>query len=199
METALRERLEKSLSGEEARYVYVDTVNNAFIAAQIKALREDRNLSQEQLAELLGTQQSGVSRLERPDYAAWKVETLRKLARAFGVRVRIRFEEFSSLLDEIGGFDDKNLIPRKFEDDPVFGSGSGRSRRPRTRRKITFSAPKKRSKYLRKPPMRETAIPYNQTLSTAQHRSANDAQPSTHSSIGANSTSPITLGAQYGR
>ena len=112
------EKLGKSLANEDARSVYADTVTNAFVAAQIKALRENRGFSQEQLAELIGTKQSGVSRLERADYSSWKVETLRKLARAFHVRLRIRFEGFGTLLDEIGGFDNENLLPPKFEDDP---------------------------------------------------------------------------------
>jgi len=127
------ERLKRDLQDEEARYVYADTVTNAFVAAQIKGLREERGLNQEQLAALIGTQQSGVSRLEKADYSAWKVETLRKLAKALGVRLRIRFEEFGTLPDEIGGFDDKNLLPRRFEDDPVFKRGSSSGRRPRIR------------------------------------------------------------------
>ena len=116
----LKARVVNSLQSEEGRNAYTDTITNAFVAAQIKALREDRGFSQEQLAELIGTKQSGVSRLERADYSSWKIETLRKLARAFHVRLRIRFEGFGTLLDEIGGFDDKNLLPPKFEDDPAF-------------------------------------------------------------------------------
>jgi transcriptional regulator with XRE-family HTH domain len=112
--------LRNDLQNEEGRYAYADTVTNAFVAAQIKELREDRCLTQSVLAQLVGTKQSGISRLQRTDYSAWKVDTLRKLARAFGVRLRIRFEEFGTLLDEIQGFDNKNLIPRRFEDDPVF-------------------------------------------------------------------------------
>ena len=109
------EQLGKSLAKEEARYVYADTVTNTFVSAQIKALREDRDLSQEELAELVGTKQSGISRLEKADYSAWKIETLRKLAKAFGVRLRIRFREFGTLIEEVGGFKEKNLLPRKFE------------------------------------------------------------------------------------
>jgi transcriptional regulator with XRE-family HTH domain len=76
-------------------------MTNAFVSAQIKALKEDRELTQEQIAELIGTQQSGVSRLLRSDYSAWNVDTLRRLARAFGVRLCIRFEEFGTLLTDV--------------------------------------------------------------------------------------------------
>src|SRR3984957_12543788 len=116
----LVQELKTDLYNEEARYVYVDTVANAFIAAQIKALREDRGLTQADLADLTGTKQSGISRLQRADYSAWKVETLRKLARAFGVRLRIRFEEFGTITDDIAGFNEGNLVPRKFSEDPIF-------------------------------------------------------------------------------
>jgi transcriptional regulator with XRE-family HTH domain len=132
----LVERIRKDLQDKEARYVYADTIVNAFVAAQIKGLREERGLSQDQLATLIGTQQSGISRLEKADYSAWKVETLRKLAKALGVRLRIRFEEFNTLLDEIKGFDDKNLLPRRFEDDPVFALKSATNRRNHRRSRV---------------------------------------------------------------
>ena len=85
----LLDQLKENFKNEEARYAYADAVVNALISAQIKAQREDRQLSQEQLGALVGTKQSGISRLERADYSSWKVETLRKLARAFGLRLRI--------------------------------------------------------------------------------------------------------------
>jgi transcriptional regulator with XRE-family HTH domain len=153
----LIERLKKDLRDEEARYVYADTVTNAFVATQIKSLREERGFSQEQLATLIGTQQSGVSRLEKADYSAWKVETLRKLAKALGVRLRIRFEEFGTLRDEITGFDDRNLLPRRFEDDPAFKTT--RQSRQRTRKirgynrgSNLFVLKRKPRRHRRKPP-----------------------------------------------
>jgi hypothetical protein len=72
------------------------------------------------LAALIGTKQSGISRLQSRDYSAWKVETLRKLAKAFGVRLRISFEEFGTITDDIASFNQGNLVPRKFSEDPEF-------------------------------------------------------------------------------
>ena len=119
MRTGLIERFKTDFQIEEARYAYAEDFLNTYVAAQIKNLREDRELSQERLAELVGTKQSGISRLENVNYSSWKVETLRKLARALGVRLRISFEEFGTLILEIETFD-KNLAPRRFEDDPTF-------------------------------------------------------------------------------
>ncbi len=116
----LVEGLKQTLKNEDARYVYADTVVNSLVSAQIKALRENRKLSQQELANLIGTKQSGISRLEKADYSTWKIETLRKLARAFGVRLRISFDEFSTLSPDISGFTKARLCPRRFEDDPVF-------------------------------------------------------------------------------
>jgi hypothetical protein len=48
------------------------------------------------------------------------VETLRKLARALGVRLRISFEEFGTLPDEFESFRRENLLRAPFEHDPVF-------------------------------------------------------------------------------
>lgn len=118
------ERLKTEFGSEDARYAYTDSVTNAFITGQIKALREARNLTQEQLADLVGTRQSGISRWQNSGYSSCKVETLRKFAKAFGVRLRISFEEFGSLPTDISGFTRERLAPRKFEDDPAFKESS---------------------------------------------------------------------------
>ena len=117
----LLDRLAKEFEDDaDGRYAYVDALSNALVSAQIKALREDRKLSQEELADRIGTKQSGISRLERSDYSTWKVETLRKLARAFGVRLKISFEEFGTIVDDVSSFDAETLAPKRFEEDPAF-------------------------------------------------------------------------------
>jgi transcriptional regulator with XRE-family HTH domain len=112
--------LKQTLKDEDSRYVYAETAVNPLVSAQIKALRVDRKLSQKELADLVGTKQSDISRVEKADYATWKIETLRKFARAFGVRLRISFDEFGTLPQDIRGFTEERPCPRRFEDDPVF-------------------------------------------------------------------------------
>jgi transcriptional regulator with XRE-family HTH domain len=114
------ERLKTEFGSEEARYAYADSVTNAFVTGQIKELREARNLTQDELADLVGTKQSGISRWLNSGFSSCKVETLRKFARAFGVRLRISFEEFGTLPSDVKGFTNDRLAPRKFEDDPAF-------------------------------------------------------------------------------
>ncbi|HUG81633.1 MAG TPA: helix-turn-helix transcriptional regulator [Bryobacterales bacterium] len=114
-----RETLRRDLLADEAfRYGYAESFLNSYVAAQIKTLREQREMKQSDLAELMGTQQAGISRLENVNYSAWKTETLRRLARALGVRLRISFETFGSLLDEVDNFNRDALRRAKPNKDP---------------------------------------------------------------------------------
>lgn len=94
---ALRKEL---LEDEEYCYAYADSFLNTWVASQIRVIREQRGMTQKELGEAIGTQQAGISRLESINYSAWKTGTLRRLARALGVRLRISFEPFGTLLDD---------------------------------------------------------------------------------------------------
>ncbi len=52
----------------------------AHIAAQIYRLRIQAGLSQKALADLIGTTQSVISRLEDADYSGYSIQTLRRIA-----------------------------------------------------------------------------------------------------------------------
>lgn len=120
-----RNNLEDELrqEDEEYRYAYAEDFLNTSVATQIRVLREQRGLTQEDLAQKIGTKQAGISRLENVNYSAWKTETLRKIARAMKVRLKITFETFGSLVDEAETFSRKNLERPTFEDDPRFSEG----------------------------------------------------------------------------
>jgi transcriptional regulator with XRE-family HTH domain len=105
---------------EEYRNSYAEGFLNSYVAAQIKMLREQRGMTQEQLGEKIGTQQSGIARLENTNYSAWKTETLVRLCRAFHVRLKISFEEFGTLPPEIESFNRDALQRRPFDKDPIF-------------------------------------------------------------------------------
>ena len=116
-----RTSLREELKDEEYRYAYAEDFLNTAIAMQIRVLREQRNnMTQEALADKIGTKQAGISRLENVNYSAWKTATLRKLARAFGVRLKISFEEFGSFLDEAESFSRESLQRKAFEEDLEF-------------------------------------------------------------------------------
>lgn len=116
--------LEEEFQDEEYRYAYAEDYLNTRIATQIKVLREQRAMTQQGLAEKIGTKQAGVSRLESVNYSSWKTQTLRKIARALGVRLSITFETFGTLLGEAARFSRESLEKPDFANDPVFSLGS---------------------------------------------------------------------------
>lgn len=61
------------------------------IAQQIYDLRMEAGLTQTQLAKLVGTSTSVISRLEDTDYERHSMSLLRRIAAALGKRVRVRF------------------------------------------------------------------------------------------------------------
>jgi transcriptional regulator with XRE-family HTH domain len=71
------------------------------LSAQIQALREHRDWTQEQLGTAAeGMKQTQVSRLENPDYSGGTIKSLKRLANAFDLGLIVRFVKFSEFLDE---------------------------------------------------------------------------------------------------
>jgi ribosome-binding protein aMBF1 (putative translation factor) len=60
------------------------------LANQILAARQHARLSQAALAKRIGTQQTGVARMENAGYASYTVTTLAKIAAATGSRLEVR-------------------------------------------------------------------------------------------------------------
>lgn len=116
----IRERLLSKLHDFDYRHAYVDDFTDAFIATQIKVLREQNNLTQEQLADLAGMKQSQISGLEDVNTRSWKVSTLKKIAKALDLALVVRFESFGKILPDIGRLDRETLQRTSFKDDPVF-------------------------------------------------------------------------------
>ncbi len=115
-----RTRLIRRFRDKDYRETYVGAFLNSYIAAQIRALREARGLSQGGLAQLIGTKQSGVSKLENVNYSSWSIRTLKNLAKALDVALVVRFVSFGEALSDIERFNAQALIKPKFAEDPVF-------------------------------------------------------------------------------
>ena len=64
---------------------------NAEVAQLIYAARIDAKLTQKQLAELIGTTQSVIARLEDADYEGHSLSMLQRIASALNKRIEIRF------------------------------------------------------------------------------------------------------------
>lgn len=69
---------------EEAR-------EDATIARKIYALRKAAGLTQRELADMIGTQTSAISRLEDADYEGHSLPILRKIAKALNTQLRVDF------------------------------------------------------------------------------------------------------------
>ena len=116
----LRGNLRKEFHDRDYRHVYADESLNTHIATQIKVLREQRGMTQQQLAKATGMAQPRIAVLEDINYPSWSINTLRRLANAFDLRLTVRFETFSSLIPEIEGFSAESLERVSFEDDAWF-------------------------------------------------------------------------------
>jgi ribosome-binding protein aMBF1 (putative translation factor) len=64
---------------------------NAAIAQEIYHLRTKAGLTQKQLAELVGTTHSVISRLEDADYSGHSLKMLQRISAALHYRLQVRF------------------------------------------------------------------------------------------------------------
>lgn len=129
--SALAEQLTSEFSDKEYAHAYMEEHVNMALAAQIKAIREQRGLTQEQLAELAGMKQERVCALENIEYSAWTMKTLRKLARAFDTHLSVEFTPFTQGILDVVNLSKERLCTAPREEDlstlkqhKIFRSGS---------------------------------------------------------------------------
>ena len=86
----VRERMRRS-----ARYrrAYERSLHQIDIALLVREMREAAGLSQQALAERVGTTQSAIARLEDAEYAGHSLKMLERIAAACGVNLKIRAEK----------------------------------------------------------------------------------------------------------
>jgi len=92
-ERAFLEHLHDELFGDDpARLAELEEARaSAEVARKVYDLRTQAGLTQRELARLVGTQHSVISRLEDDDYRGHSLSMLRRIAAAVGKRVEIRF------------------------------------------------------------------------------------------------------------
>jgi DNA-binding XRE family transcriptional regulator len=84
-------RLREDMKDPEFREHYEEEKQALMLAIKIAELREKKGLSQQQLAELMGTSQQAISRIESGEYEGFTLKTLEKIAGSTGMRVKIEF------------------------------------------------------------------------------------------------------------
>jgi transcriptional regulator with XRE-family HTH domain len=116
----LRGNLREEFHDKEYRHAYADESLNTYIATQIKVLREQQELTQTGLADLTEMAQPRIAVLEDINYSSWSINTLRRIAKAFDLRLSVKFETFSSLIPEIETFSRESLERQPFDEDTSF-------------------------------------------------------------------------------
>lgn len=124
----LTEKLRAEFHDKETRHIYVEDFLNTYIATQIKVLREKAGWTQAQLAEKAGMKQERISVLEDVNYSSWTANVLKRIAKAFDMRLSIKIESFGSYLDEFENFNREALLQPTFEQDPAFQEKTTASR-----------------------------------------------------------------------
>lgn len=84
-------RLQEDIQDLEFKTHYQEERQALKLAMKIAELREKKGLSQQQLAQLMGTSQQAISRIESGEYEGFTLKTLEKIAEATGMRVIIEF------------------------------------------------------------------------------------------------------------
>jgi len=116
----LLKKLKNAFNSKDYRHGYVDEFLNVSIATQIKVLREQRKWGQKELADEVGMKQPRISVMENVNYSSWSINTLRKLAEAFDLTLRVSFESFGNRIKEIEQINREALERPSFKDDPDF-------------------------------------------------------------------------------
>ena len=83
--------LAEQLADPDFARIFVEEKEKLDLAIRIHELRAEAGISQKRLAEMIGTTQSVIARMENPEYSGYSLRMLRRIAAALGRRVKIEF------------------------------------------------------------------------------------------------------------
>ncbi len=92
-------KLHAKLKDKAYRDAFVSARISQTLALQARVLRQKAGLSQQELADKLGTSQNAVFRLESPRYGKHNISTLARAAAFFDVGLIVRFAPLSEIVD----------------------------------------------------------------------------------------------------
>jgi transcriptional regulator with XRE-family HTH domain len=115
--TARRAQIVASLQDKEYREIFNEEEIDTTLPFQIRAMREARHWSQQELADRVGMTQESISRLENLDTGSYSVKTLKRLAAVFDVALLVRFAPFSELVDWAANISEEALAVPEFARD----------------------------------------------------------------------------------
>lgn len=99
--TTIANQLLQSWKDREYREQFVRERVQSSVALQLRALREQRQMTQTEMSERVGKAQPWISLVENPNYGKWTVATLLDFAIAFDTDLEIKFRPFSKALHEL--------------------------------------------------------------------------------------------------
>ena len=102
---------------KEFREGYLEGAVEQGVAWQIRSNRQARRLSQDDLANAIGTNQSAISRAEDPEYGAHSLDTLTKIAHAFDCALSVKFVPYSQLAIDSEDLSPEALYARSFTEE----------------------------------------------------------------------------------
>ncbi|MDO8531442.1 MAG: helix-turn-helix transcriptional regulator [Dehalococcoidia bacterium] len=113
-----KQQLENLLRDPNFRSQFVADYVQEMVATQIRAIREQRKWTQEQLGEAAdGMRQVQVSRLENPDYSGVSLNSLKRVARAFDLGLIIQLAPFNEFLDWVVSVNPEKLVPPSYAEE----------------------------------------------------------------------------------
>jgi len=116
-----RNSLIEEFKDKDYREAYAEDFLHTSIAMQVRTVREQRGMTQQELADAIKTKQTGISRIENVNNRSRNLRTLIKVAFALGCRLRVSLETFGLLVtDEGPNFSRETMQRPDFEHDPVF-------------------------------------------------------------------------------
>lgn len=119
MSVISKNKLLSKLKNKEYRDSYCEDYVKSHISFQVKVLREQRGLSQKDLAKLSGTKQAAISRIEDPEYGKLNISTLLKLSSVFDVSLSVKFVPYSSFLEEYTNSSFNSMRCSSFNDEII--------------------------------------------------------------------------------
>jgi transcriptional regulator with XRE-family HTH domain len=127
LNTSYKEELLKNLEDPEYRKSFVETHINNGIAFQIRTMRHNRKLKQEDLGKLAGMKQEAICRIENPNYGNFTLNTLKEIAAAFNVALMVRFIPFGDLIKWDLNLSSKSLEVPSYDQDSYFKENNSHS------------------------------------------------------------------------
>jgi transcriptional regulator with XRE-family HTH domain len=115
--------LVRELTDKEFRHEYMMDQVRSYIAFQIRALREQRQWNQADLAKVAGKTQSVISRLEDPDYGKLSLQSCLEIAVAFDLPLLVQFTDWDDWLARMSNVSPSALRKRSFDENRLLEIG----------------------------------------------------------------------------